>query len=183
MELSPQEPFDIESLDAVRLDLTLDLPSIPVEDVSIAIRGLNGLLDEFSGTTAVLSPKLFTEVLCRAMLAVSREILEEPEAVFRVLRVTKYRPWKRRRVSLLAPSARQSPRNHAALLEQLRELGADDEAIDRLFLMATIRIRRQAMETLANAKATMVLSRATHTHMMALGMSEPLRFSMCRPMP
>ncbi|WP_145113026.1 hypothetical protein [Botrimarina mediterranea] len=140
MEPTSFEPFDIESLNPTYHELTLTLPAITAEQVSVAMRGFSYHLTKACGTTALDSPELFAGLIVRTMLMVSGSILKDPEAVLKPLRTPENRPWTPRRVTLLAPSAEETPNNHAAVLDTLCELGASDEDIERLFWMVTVAV-------------------------------------------
>lgn len=137
MELPPLEPLDIKSLDPIYHELTLSLPAITTEGVSAAFRGFSSKITEVCCKTAYDDPRLFVDIVGRAMLSVSSKIIAEPQSVFGPLRSPEYRPWTERHVTLLAPSAEKASSNDAIVLGQLRELGATDEDIKLLFWMAT----------------------------------------------
>ncbi|MAT70841.1 MAG: hypothetical protein CMJ58_15105 [Planctomycetaceae bacterium] len=126
MEIPPLEPFDIDHLEPVTVEVTLRLPRLTDADSRAAAQQFSGVLAAAGSWNIYEQPAELASFLSHCLLAVADELLEDPRSLLSLFCGPQYEPWFERRCDLLAPSGAGAALNRAAIANTLDRWKIDD---------------------------------------------------------
>lgn len=137
MEIPLLEPFDIDHLEPVTVEVTLRLPRITNADTREAAQQFSRVLASAGAYDIYEQPADLACILSRCLFAVADELLQNPRNLLSLFCRPQYEPWFERRCDLLAPSAAGAALNRAAIASTL-DCWQIDDANRQLLKSATI---------------------------------------------
>ncbi|QDV73670.1 hypothetical protein [Botrimarina mediterranea] len=127
MQTPLPQPFDISNLEPVLLQATLKLPSLSPADVRAGSHLFSSALADGGYCDARRNPAVLTELLTRCLLAVSTELLEQPDRVLACFDTDRFGPRSERSCDLLVASGAGATKNAFWIERRVRRWKMSDE--------------------------------------------------------